>query len=157
MIAIAAMSQNRVIGAQGKIPWRLPEDFRWFKQKTMGGILVMGRKTYDSIGRPLPGRTTLVISRNPAAGPQGENLANSTWQDFKAESFAQPVFLCGGAEIYALGLPDCSELFLTRVQLELEGDTLMPEFETLFPKVEILSEHTDPASQVKFTIERYFR
>ncbi len=157
MIAIAAMTRNRVIGAQGRIPWRLPEDFRWFKQKTMGGLLVMGRKTYESIGRPLPGRTTLVITNNPAAGPHGENLSSSTWQDFKAATFTPQVFLCGGAEIYSLGLPDCSELFLTRIQMDFPGETLMPEFEALFPHMETLSTHVDPASGVEFAIERHFR
>ena len=157
MIAIAAMSRNRAIGAQGKIPWRIPEDFRWFKQKTMGGVLVMGRKTYESIGRPLPGRTTLVITNNPSAGPKGENLSSSTWAQFQATTFQSEVFLCGGAAIYSMGLSDCTELFLTRIYADFPGDTFMPEFESFFCKSEIIFRHTDQASGVEFTIERHFR
>jgi dihydrofolate reductase len=158
MIAIAAMSQNRVLGRAGKIPWRLPEDFRWFKRRTMGGILVMGRKTFESIGKPLPGRDTLVITTRPDGAGADDGVSRLSWAGFQPGGYpGREVFLCGGAQIYQLGLPLCSELLLTQVHGEFEGDAFMPPFEHLFPRLEILSEHRDEASGLRFTIERHSR
>jgi dihydrofolate reductase len=131
--AIAAMAENRVIGNGPKIPWHLPEDFKWFKQTTFGHVLVMGRKTYESIGRPLPGRRTLVLSRSKSA-IEGVGVISSLDEiDLKDES--ETVFICGGAEIYELALPRCSDLYLTRVKREVEGDILFPQFEDRFREV----------------------
>ena len=98
--AIAAMAENRVIGAGNRIPWHLPDDFKWFKAKTMGQVLVMGRKTYESIGRPLPGRETLILSRSgyQAEGLQTLDSTDALMDWVKDES--RTVFVCGGAEVH---------------------------------------------------------
>src|SRR5271155_5700800 len=95
--AIAAMSENRVIGDRGKIPWRLPDDFRWFKHKTMGGTLIMGRKTFDSIGKSLPGRETVVLSRSTAA--PGVTTCDLASLDETLRRLPKPWWVCGGEEI----------------------------------------------------------
>ena len=128
--AIAAMADNRAIGNKGKIPWHLPGDFKWFKQTTMGHFLVMGRKTYESIGRPLPGRKTFVLSRHQKAIPGVQTLANlSNLEQLKTDRI---IWIAGGSEIYRQMLPRCSELYLTRVHRSVEGDTFFPEFEEQF-------------------------
>ena len=150
MKAIAAMSLNRVIGAGGKIPWHLPEDFAWFKRTTMGGVLIMGRKTFESIGRPLPGRETIVLTRggwtNPAVKTSDDPGALPLAPDDPRE-----LFVCGGAEIYARMLPLCSDLFLTVVKREVKGDAFFPEFEALFDLKEIVLERPE------FEIRHYAR
>jgi dihydrofolate reductase len=128
--AIAAMSLNRVIGAGNKIPWHLPEDFQWFKQMTTGHVIVMGRKTYESIGRPLPNRTTVVLSRSPFSHPGVLTL--QSLEPLTTLAGDRQVFICGGAQIYAQALPQCSDLFLTLVKRDVEGDTLFPPFEDQF-------------------------
>ncbi len=149
MKAIAAMAENRVIGDAGHLPWHLPEDFRWFKSVTLGGTLVMGRKTFESIGRTLPGRTTVVLSRRRPSG--GDVIHVSSLDDLDRLDLPQPVFLCGGAELYRTALPRCSELLLTRVKRMAEGDVFFPPFEHLFEFVEVIRDDPD------FTIERWRR
>lgn len=145
--AIAAMAENRVIGNAGDIPWHLPEDFKWFKKATMGGILVMGRKTYESIGKPLPGRETLVLTRQTMDIPGVRVITDpGILQHIETD---QTIWIAGGAEIYRQTLNDCDELFLTRVHRECAGDTFFPEFEKQFERAEILQENED------FTIERW--
>ena len=139
-LAIAAMAQNRVIGKGAKIPWHLPEDFRWFKRKTLGHILVMGRKTFESIGKPLPGRTTLVLSRTARQWPWPEVRSITDLDRLDPQSDDREFFICGGAEVYAQTLPRCSDLFLTRVKREVEGDVLFPSFEDRFVLVEELAD-----------------
>ena len=131
--AIAAMSTNRVIGAGGKIPWHLPDDFKWFKKMTTGQVIVMGRKTFESIGKPLPNRTTLVLTRStrPIAGVR--TVPDLAALDPTSPDFAnQELFICGGAEIYRQALPLCSDLYLTLVKRVAEGDTFFPAFEESF-------------------------
>jgi dihydrofolate reductase len=135
--AIAAMSENRVIGHGNTIPWHLPEDFRWFKQTTMGHTLVMGRKTFESIGRPLPGRTTVVLSRSGFAHPQVRTVASL--QEITPESFPGEVFICGGAAVYAQALPYCSDLYLTLIKRAVDGDAFFPPFEDRFDLVEVVA------------------
>jgi dihydrofolate reductase len=132
--AIAAMSLNRVIGRGNQIPWHLPEDFKWFKRMTTGQVVVMGRKTFESIGRPLPNRTTIVLSRSPFAHPGVRWAARVEEIDPGRE--AGEVFICGGAEVYRQTLPLCSDLYLTLVKRTVEGDTFFPEFEPWFEVVE---------------------
>jgi len=128
--AIAAMSLNRVIGDGNKIPWHLPEDFRWFKQTTLGHVLVMGRKTFESIGRPLPGRETIVLSRTDWSHPGVKMVASL--DAVAALAGEREVFICGGAQIYEQALPLCSDLFLTLVKREVKGDAFFPAFEDRF-------------------------
>ena len=119
--AIAAMSLNRVIGNGNTIPWHLPEDFKWFKETTMGHVLAMGRKTFESIGRPLPGRETVVLTRNPNS-VTGVQTLDSLEALGQAEAYRdRTIFICGGAEIYGQALGQCSDLYLTRVNREVEG------------------------------------
>ena len=132
--AIAAMSLNRVIGAASQIPWHLPEDFKWFKQMTTGHVLVMGRKTFESIGRPLPNRETVVLSRSAFSHP-GVRTARSL-EELPALVAGHQVFICGGAEVYAQALPLCSDLYLTLVKRQVEGDAFFPPFEKDFELVE---------------------
>ena len=128
--AIAAMSENRVIGRGSQIPWHLPEDFKWFKQTTLGHVLVMGRKTFESIGRPLPGRETIVLTRSGFSHP-GVTTA-TTLEEVEAKVANRHAFIAGGAEIYRLALPRCSDLYLTLVKRTVEGDVFFPPFEEQF-------------------------
>lgn len=134
--AIAATSENRVIGAGNKIPWHLPEDFKWFKQLTTGNVVVMGRKTFESIGKPLPNRETIILSRSGFAYPGTRTVASLREVLLVGET--REVFICGGAEIYAQSLPLCSDLFLTVVKRKVEGDAFFPIFEDRFELVEEL-------------------
>src|SRR5258707_4394005 len=121
--AIAAMSENRVIGQGNKIPWHLPEDFKWFKQMTTGQVIVMGRKTFESIGKALPNRTTIVLTRSPQP-IQGAEIMGSLDQLAAAmpRLEGRQVFICGGAQVYQHALPLCSDLYLTLVKRVAEGD-----------------------------------
>src|SRR5438045_3077212 len=103
--AIAAMSLNRVIGANNKIPWHLPEDFKWFKKMTTGHVIVMGRKTFESIGKPLPNRTTVILThrREPVAGVL--NISDLSQLDSLPEIAGREIFICGGAQVYEQALP----------------------------------------------------
>jgi len=145
--AIAAMTENRVIGNKGEIPWHLPEDFKWFKQTTMGHILVMGRKTYESIGRPLPGRETFVLSRTPREIPGVRTFKDLSLLEHLETD--KTIWIAGGSEIYQQMLPKCSELYLTRVHRQVEGDTYFPTFENHFKLADTLFSHAD------FEIERW--
>lgn len=141
------MSLNRVIGHKNSIPWHLPDDLKWFKKLTMGHVIVMGRKTFESIGRPLPGRTTFVLSRSPLEVP-GVTVVADLNQVVPA-SKSQEIFICGGAQIYEQTLPRCSELYLTLVKREVEGDAFFPPFENLFAPVEKI------ADTPEYSITRY--
>lgn len=125
---IAAIADNGVIGLGNDIPWRLPEDWRRFKRTTMGHHLVMGRRTWDSIGRALPGRRTVVISRGRPPLPAGVRLACSLEEALAIARSAgdDEVFIAGGAEIYRQAIPIADRLLLTRVRTEPEGDAHFP-------------------------------
>ena len=139
--AIAAMSLNRVIGAGNQIPWHLPEDFKWFKQMTTGHVILMGRKTFESIGKPLPNRTTIVLSRAQFAFPGVQTISNlETLPPLVAN---RQIFICGGAQIYEQILPLCSDLYLTLVKKVVDGDAFFPPFEDHFKKVVDLLERPD--------------
>jgi dihydrofolate reductase len=148
--AIAAMSLNRVIGAENKIPWHLLDDFKWFKKVTTGHVIVMGRKTFESIGRPLPNRSTLVLTRSAGPIPGVQTISDlNQIQALTAENPEQEIFICGGAQVYQEALPLCSDLYLTLVKRVVEGDTFFPPFEDTFDLAEEISEQAD------FKILRY--
>ncbi len=135
--AIAAMSANRVIGDHDRLPWHLPADLARFKRLTMGGTLLLGRKTYESIGRPLPGRQTVVVSRQPGYAPAGVTVAGSILEALqKAER--ENVWIAGGAEIYRQALDLAARLYLTRIEAEFPGDAFFPELD---PRAWHLVEH----------------
>ena len=126
---IVAMARNRVIGIDNTLPWRLPEDLKHFKALTMGHHIVMGRKTYESIGRPLPGRTTVIVSRDPAYRVEGCLTAPSIDAAIAACAGDAEIFFVGGAEMYAQVLPRADRLYLTEIQADFEGDAWFPAFD----------------------------
>lgn len=136
MIAIVAMALNRVIGRDGGLPWKLKGELAFFKRTTMGHVVVMGRRTYESIGRPLPGRENVVISRS-IAEIEGVRVVGSPEQVMEAGD-GRATFVIGGAEIYRALLPRCEEVLLTVVLREVEGDTFLPVFEDDFRQVEVV-------------------
>ena len=123
---VAAIADNGVIGRDGDLPWRLPEDLRLFKQRTMGGALVMGRRTYDSIGRPLPGRTTVVVTRSGEWSADGVLVAASVPEALATAGSHGEVFVVGGASVYAATLPVADLLVISRVHGSPAGDTYWP-------------------------------
>lgn len=125
---IAAMAQNRVIGINNTLPWRLPEDLKHFKALTMGHHIVMGRKTYESIGKPLPGRTTVIVTRSPDYAIPGCLVAHSVEAALAACQDDDEIFFVGGAELYRQVLPRADRLYLTEIQRPFEGDARFPEF-----------------------------
>lgn len=177
------MSMNRVIGRGGEIPWHLPEDFKWFKELTTGGIVLMGRKTFESLPKPLPNRTNVVLTRAPRrlaadrefAGKCGckplvghwsarlrkapfqlgfeRVAAREVWLVRSVRRFLdalerhrskREVFVIGGAQIYARLLPKCTDLYLSFVFREVEGDTFFPEFEQWFlPDCDVVKKTAD--------------
>jgi dihydrofolate reductase len=142
--AIAAMSMNRVIGAGDRIPWHLPEDFKWFKQMTTGHVIVMGRRTFESIGKPLPNRTTIVLTRSADVIPGVRTISNLNQIEPSAAPFVgREIFICGGAQVYRQALPLCSDLYLTLVKRTIDGDTFFPSFEEEFELAGQLMETDD--------------
>ena len=171
------MSLNRVIGAGGKIPWHLPEDFKWFKKMTLGNIVVMGRKTFESLGRPLTSRKNMILTRHPQRlikthpeifgqyhewrggrylkrayqfhftklekKQRTEILIFNSLDRLNPSEFPNDIFICGGAQIYEQALPRCSDLYLTLVKHEMEGDTFFPLFEDKFVPVEEIRDRPD--------------
>ena len=123
------MSKNRVIGANGAIPWHLPEELKRFKALTMGHSIIMGRKTWESIGRLLPGRKTVIVTRQPGYRVPGATIAHSLDAAIAACGDDSEIFVIGGAELYAQALPRAGRLYLTTVDAEVAGDTVMPEFD----------------------------
>ncbi len=125
---LVAMAKNRTIGINNTLPWRCPEDLKHFKALTMGHHMIMGRKTFDSIGKPLPGRTTVVVTRNANLKIEGCLIANSLQQAIELCKGDTEIFVVGGAEIYAQALPLANTLYITEIQQEVEGDAHFPAF-----------------------------
>jgi dihydrofolate reductase len=126
---IVAMAKNRTIGINNTLPWRCPEDLKHFKALTMGHHMIMGRKTFDSIGKPLPGRTTVVVSRNRELKIEGCVVVHSLVDAVSACKGDDEIFIVGGAELYAQALPLANTLYLTEIQTNIEGDAHFPEFD----------------------------
>ena len=125
---IAAMAENGVIGRGGRLPWHLSADLKRFKQFTLGHTIVMGRKTWESIGRPLPGRRMVVITRQSGYRPEGVEVVNNLDHALALAQSAgdDEVFIIGGAEIYRLALPRADRLYVTLVHAKIDGDTVFP-------------------------------
>ncbi|GAA5481595.1 dihydrofolate reductase [Haloferula sargassicola] len=150
LIAIVAMTSERVIGRGGKLPWHLPEDLAFFKRTTSGHPIVMGRTTYESIGRPLPKRRNLVLTRDSSWSAEGvETLASPA--ALESLGLVGPVFIIGGAQVYEAFLADLDELLVSHVYQDHAGDTVFPEFESLFCEPEVLEAHDE------FEVRRYRR
>ncbi|EDL68410.1 type 3 dihydrofolate reductase [Vibrio campbellii] len=125
---IAAMADNRIIGKDNQMPWHLPADFAWFKRCTMGKPVVMGRKTYESIGRPLPGRLNIVISRDASLFIEGVTTVTSIEQALEVAGEVEEVMIIGGGAIYAACLPMANKLYVTHIEAKIEGDTQFPDW-----------------------------
>jgi dihydrofolate reductase len=124
---IAAVGRNGVIGTDNDMPWRIPEDFAYFKRTTMGHPMVMGRKTFDSIGRVLPGRRTIVVTRQQHWHHPDVETAHSLSEALSLAGPADEVFICGGGQIYADAMPWAHRLLITEVEQSPEGDVRFPE------------------------------
>jgi dihydrofolate reductase len=184
MRAIAAMSKNRVIGNGSSIPWRIPDEFKWFRRMTLNGVVIMGRRTFESLPKPLEQRVNVVLTRHPrkmladesvqeqlkhaVVGSAARGLHDDLQLSFPQaprtqvrlvrgmESLARAgitdwAWLCGGAQVYQQFLPKCSELYLSVIDREVEGDTLFPPFEHLFELAGTVAEFPD------FRVLRYVR
>lgn len=126
---IVAMADNNVIGVDNQLPWHLSADLKYFKAVTMGKPIIMGRKTFESIGRPLPGRQNIVITRNQDWAADGVTVVQSTEDAVAAASTADQVMVIGGAEIYRAMLPLVHKLYVTEVALSVEGDAFFPNID----------------------------
>jgi len=126
---IAAMTENRVIGRENRLPWRLSADLRRFKSLTMGKPVIMGRKTYESIGKPLPGRSNIVVTRDRDYRAQGCRVVHSLEQALEAAAGHDEVMVIGGAQLYRQTLDRAERMYLTLVKTELDGDALFPQIE----------------------------
>ena len=126
---LVAADENNVIGRDNKLPWHLPNDLRYFKNQTWGMPILMGRKTFESIGKPLPGRKSIVITRNDDWHHDGVNVVHSIEDAIqKAESFGvKEIFVIGGAEIFNSSLPETNRIYLTRIHEQFDGDVYFPE------------------------------
>jgi len=126
---IVAMAKNRTIGVNNTLPWRCPEDLKYFKALTMGHHMIMGRKTFDSIGKPLPGRTTVVVTRNADLEIAGCVIAHSLNEAIAACAGDDEIFIVGGAELFRQAVAIVDRLYITEIQQDVEGDAHFPEFD----------------------------
>ncbi|MDP0490119.1 MAG: dihydrofolate reductase [Verrucomicrobiota bacterium JB023] len=151
LIAIVAHDPNRLIGANGALPWHLPADLAFFKKTTLEHSIVMGRKTYDSIGCPLPKRQNIVLTRDQDWRQEGVETISSLDALNKIPLRDGPVYIIGGAQVYQAALPLLDSLLVTHVRAAYEGDTWFPEYESLFPREELVAENEE------FVIKRHLR
>ncbi len=151
LTAIVAMTPERVIGRAGTLPWHLPEDLAFFKRTTSGHPIVMGRKTYESIGRPLPKRRNIVLTRDENWTAEGVEVIHQPEELANLAGIDGQVFIIGGAEIYAAFLPRLDELLVSHVFENYAGDTQLPVFESEFSKCEVVETHAT------FEVRRYSR
>lgn len=149
--AVVAMASNRIIGKDGGLPWRLSEDLKWFKKMTLGHPIIMGRKTMESIGRPLPKRRNLVVSRSLAEVPPGFEVVASCEKAVSLLEGEEEASVIGGAQIYREMIPWCDEVLLSYVFFPYEGDTYLFEFEPEFDLTGVI--HRDD----EFELRRYQR
>lgn len=151
---IAAMADNRIIGKDNQMPWHLPADFAWFKRCTMGKPVVMGRKTYESIGRPLPGRLNIVISRDASLTIEGVTTVTSIENALDVVGEVDEVMIIGGGAIYAACLPMANKLYVTHIEAEIEGDTQFPDWGNEFKETYSEAYQADEknAYNMRFTV-----
>ncbi|MDP3607767.1 MAG: dihydrofolate reductase [Methylophilus sp.] len=153
---IVAVANNGVIGVNNTLPWHLPEDLKRFRALTMGHHIIMGRKTYESLGRLLPGRTTVIVTRNVGYQVDGAVVVHSLDDAMRFCKQDEELFLIGGAQLYQDGLPHVQKLYITRVDIEVEGDAFLPEIDwdawTLIEKKDHLS-----ASGLRYSDLTYLR
>ena len=152
---IVAAAENGIIGKDGDMPWRLSADLKNFKRITMGSTIIMGRKTWDSIQRLLPGRSTVIITRRTDFKVEGAIVVGSIEAALSATEDESP-FVVGGAEIYRLAMPFVSRIYLTRIHAEIEGDTVMPEIDfSTWNRLESVSHRADEKNSHDYSFEIY--
>ncbi|MCH8202081.1 MAG: dihydrofolate reductase [Proteobacteria bacterium] len=155
---MVACGRNNVIGSGGGIPWYVPADLKQFKSLTMGKPIIMGRKTYQSIGKPLPGRTNIVITRNPEFAADGIQIANSLVAALEqAGALGDEIMIIGGGEIYQASLPIADRIYMTRIELEPEGDVFFPAIEDADWRTTVLEEHAASGEVPAFSFLRLDR
>lgn len=155
---IAAMSENRVIGRDGRVPWHLPADMRHFKQLTMSHPVVMGRKTFETLPKPLEGRRNIVVTRDPAYGAPGAEVVTSLDAALEATEDADEAFVAGGEAIYAIALPHADRIYLTVVHAAVDGDTFFPPFDSTEWKMVSDEPHeADERHEFAFSFRLYAR
>lgn len=155
---IVAMSPSCVIGCRGQLPWHLSTDLRRFKQRTMGHAILMGRKTWDSIGHPLPGRTTIVMSRQANFEVLGARVAGSLEQAIGLAEEGDELFVVGGGEVFRQALPIADRLYVTRVHADVEGDVRFPPVDwNQWIEIEQQHVHADSRNDHDFTFGVYQR
>ena len=155
---IVAASENNVIGAAGDLPWRLSDDLKRFKAITMGKPIVMGRKTWDSIGHPLPGRQNVVITRQTGFAADGCDIVTSKEEAIAITADAAEVMVIGGSQVYDLFLPDAQRLYLTRVHSDIDGDAFFPEIsESEWRLVDDETHPADDRNAFAFSFRTYER
>lgn len=155
---IVATSMNDVIGIRGDLPWKLSDDLKRFKQLTMGKPIVMGRLTWESIGRPLPGRQNIVLTRQAGFAADGCDVVASPAEALAAAAEAEEIMIIGGGQIYALFLPKASRLYVTRVQASIDGDAFFPGIdETTWQLVDRVPHAADDANEYAFEFRTYER
>lgn len=137
--AIVAMSLNRVIGRDNKLPWHIPAELRWFKKMTVGQVIVMGRRTWESIGKPLPNRETIVVTRSVIPGVR--TVRSLT--EIAPGDDPRDYFIVGGAQLFKAALPLCSDIYLTIVNRTLEGDVHLDPFEQRFPPPALIEQNSE--------------
>lgn len=156
---IAAIDQQYVIGKDNALLWHLPGDLQFFRKKTTGHTIIMGRNTFESIGggKPLPHRTTIIITRNTSyQAPEGCFVAHSLQEALALVKADTEVFICGGAQIYALAFPIATHMYLTRIHHRFEGDTYFPQFATTdWNLIESVAYQADEKNAYAYTIETY--
>lgn len=164
LVVIAAVARNGVIGRDNTLIWRLKSDMKHFRAMTLGKPVIMGRKTFDSIGKPLPGRQTIVLTRDPAFSVEGVKVAHSLDQAFSQAGQAMvglganEVMIAGGAEIYALTLPNAVRLEITEVDAAPEGDAHFPAISpTLFKETRRTAHPAGPDDEAAFSFVTYTR
>ncbi|WNG44631.1 dihydrofolate reductase [Archangium minus] len=155
--AIVAMASNRCIGKDNTLPWRLPADLKRFKQLTMGHTLILGRKTYESIGRPLPGRTMVVVTRQRDYAPEGVQVVHSLEQALEQARGDDEPFIAGGADLYRQSLERVQRLYLTRIEREYEGDAFFPEVDLSAWRLLAEEHHPATATEPPFSFLTYER
>jgi dihydrofolate reductase len=154
LAVIAALARNGAIGCRQQLPWRLPADLRRFKALTMGHTLVMGRATFDSIGRPLPGRRTIVVTRQPDWRATGAEVVHSIDEALQRAA-AETVFVAGGGDVYRQTIDRAERLYLTLIDRDVEGDTFFPAFDRADFRVVEREDHSGEPLPFEFlTLER---
>ena len=141
---IVAVARDRVIGIDNMLPWHLPEDLKRFRALTMGHHIIMGRKTYESLGRLLPGRTTVIVSRNPDYRVEGAIVVNSLAQAMAACAGDDEAFVIGGEQLYREALPQADCLYLTEIEADFAGDAWFPEFDLHGWRLAASEQHASP-------------